>query len=319
MANNFRAASSRQPARRPAFSANDYDEGQPDTRSLDIAIREAAPRWRGQRNEKTIIGQGEIAIKDLKAHYAASLRGKQIAAAPVLRVCDVSTKMLKSVVFAWLAKGLGSASCHRRLSALSAMGITVSGCRPPLPKGLKWWLTPDVQMDLTARLRAGTLGRDHADGDDDGNLQGDGVSPQANVLRGGLCVTREETPPITLYVGSFKFQQTIEAPPIKERIDNPTDIILADFIDWTVWTGLRVEEFPPPSPLIIRERLPQRHRSRDKDPRKSGHPAHILRRYRPCQAHLRRPRRFLRRRRDVPRMLSPVEGAVASRDEDHGD
>ena len=55
-------------------------------------------------------------------------------------------------------------------------------------------------------------------------------------------VARAKTPPITLQVGSFTFQQTTEAPPVKERIDAPTDLILADFIDWTVWTGLRVEE-----------------------------------------------------------------------------
>ncbi len=225
MANNFRAVNSQrqpQPRRR-----REHDCEPLDTRSLEVAIRETAPRWRGTRNEKSAIGQAEITIKDLKAFHAAGLRGKQIAEAPALRVCDVSIKMLRAVVSQWLAKGLSPATCHMRLSVLSVMGIPVQGARPSLGKALKWWLTPDMQADLTARLRAGTMGCDDVDDDGEGEL---------------IVMTREETPPITLHVGSFTFQQTTEAPPVKERLATPTDLILADFIDWTVWTGLRVEE-----------------------------------------------------------------------------
>ena len=224
MVNNFRAVNSqRQPQSR---RRREHDDEPLDTRSLDVAIRETAPRWRGTRNEKSAIGQAELTIKDLKAYHAANLSGKQIAEAPAMRVCDVSTKVLRAMVTKWRAAGLSPASCHMRLSVLSVMGIDVNGSRPPLGKVLKWWLTPDMQGDLTARLRAGTLGCD--DDDDDEGDGGEGL--------------RAMTPPITLQVGSFTFQQTTEAPPIKERTDAPTDLILADFIDWTVWTGLRVEE-----------------------------------------------------------------------------
>ena len=236
------------------------DDDEPlDTRSLDVAIRETAPRWRGTRNEKSAIGQAELTIKDLKAYHAAGLRGKQIAEAPAMRVCDVSTKVLRAMVTKWRAAGLSPASCHMRLSVLSVMGIDVNGSRPPLGKALKWWLTPDMQADLTARLRAGTLGCDDDEGDG-----GEGLRAMTPPM-----MAREKTPPITLQVGSFTFQQTTEAPPVKERIDAPTDLILANFIDWTVWTGLRVGS-PSPSPLLIRERLPQRHRARPKDPRQSA-------------------------------------------------
>ena len=236
MVNNFRAVNSQQQQarRRPTPRA---DDGDLDTRTLEVAIRETAPRWRGTRNEKSAIGQAEITIKDLKAFHAAGLRGKQIAEAPALRVCDVSIKMLRAVVSQWLAKGLSPGSCHMRLSVLSVMGIPVQGARPPLGKALKWWLTPDLQADLTARLRSGALG---CDDDDDGEDCEDGLS----VIVTPPMMAREETPPITLQVGSFAFLQTIEAPPpIKERLTTaPIDLILADFVDWTVWTGLRVEE-----------------------------------------------------------------------------
>ena len=239
MVNNFRAVNSQQQQqsrrrRRPALRADDCEPL--DTRTLEVAIRETAPRWRGQRNEKSAIGQAEITIKDLKAFHAAGLRGKQIAEAPALRVCDVSIKMLRAVVSQWLAKGLSPGSCHRRLSVLSVMGIDVRGARPPLGKALKWWLTPDLQADLTARLRSGALGCD----DDEGEDCEDGLS----VIVTPPMMAQEETPPITLQAGSFAFLQTIEAPPpIKERLTTASiDPILADFVDWTVWTGLRVEE-----------------------------------------------------------------------------
>ena len=307
MVNNFRAVNSQQQQqsrrrRRPALRADDCEPL--DTRTLEVAIRETAPRWRGQRNEKSAIGQAEITIKDLKAFHAAGLRGKQIAEAPALRVCDVSIKMLRAVVSQWLAKGLSPGSCHRRLSVLSVMGIDVRGARPPLGKALKWWLTPDLQADLTARLRSGALGCD----DDEGEDCEDGLS----VIVTPPMMAQEETPPITLQAGSFAFLQTIEAPPpIKERLTTASiDPILADFVDWTVWTGLRVEEFPAPSPIFICKQFPQRHRAWPKDPRKSGHAPHILGRYRPRQAHL---RRFLRGPRDVPCYLSTANASLAGR------
>jgi integrase len=87
------------------------------------------------------------------------------------------------------------------------MGVNVSGCRPRQARPLKWWLRPDDHKKLVAWLRV--------------------TSDPANVTAREL-----ET------IGRFVFVITTGlTPPPLEGAE-----LLADYIDWTVQTGLRVEE-----------------------------------------------------------------------------
>lgn len=115
---------------------------------LDDALRRAAiERWQGLRSAKSNICQAEIAVASIKARYGEALR-----------VSDVTTAMLKTMVREWQqpkanGKRLAANTIRLRLNALSAMGIIVTGTRPRIDRKPKWFLTQDAQEKLTTELR----------------------------------------------------------------------------------------------------------------------------------------------------------------------
>mgnify|MGYP001087561790 CR=1 FL=1 len=123
-------------------------------------------------------------------------------------VGQVSKDLIKAMAADMQAKGLAYETISRRIISLSALGITVGGCFPYKPRKLKWWLRPHQQAKLLAWLRDG--------------------SPEA-----------------VLYVEDPR--------PDPIHIDHPTRVFgfetlrqhracLADLIEWTSFTGLRIEE-----------------------------------------------------------------------------
>lgn len=106
----------------------------PDKRYLAYALRETEiARWRHQRCHRSTLYQAEVAVGDLED-----------VAKRILRVCDVTPAMVREATMRWRAAGKSASTINARLSTLSAMGVDCSGQFVPLPKRLKWWMSPDV-------------------------------------------------------------------------------------------------------------------------------------------------------------------------------
>jgi integrase len=123
-------------------------------------------------------------------------------------VGQVTKALIKGMAADMQAKGLAYETISRRIISLSALGITVGGCFPYKPRKLKWWLRPHQQAELLAWLR-------------------------------------DSSPEAVLYVE--------EPRPDPIHLDHPTRVFgfetlrqhrarLADLIEWTSFTGLRIEE-----------------------------------------------------------------------------
>lgn len=95
-------------------------------------------RWYGMRSRPTAVSQATIAVADLKKNCPT-----------ISVVSDVSKDHLLAVVAQWQAHGLAPATIRRRLFALSAIGVELHGVNVRSPKRPKWWLSPEVQTQLT--------------------------------------------------------------------------------------------------------------------------------------------------------------------------
>jgi hypothetical protein len=211
---------------------------------LDDALRQTArDRWQGNRTAHGNIGQAEIAIADLKARYGKALR-----------VSDVTTAMLKVMVREWQhptdgrKEGLAPASITRRLYVLSAMGINVKGTRPKLGRKLKWFLTQDAQEMLTAELRKIAAAPPPVDEipappppceSDERNPPT--VTETGLVFREGRfafpLTVWSHIPPRILWAAS-----TFAASEARAVRKAKAAKMMADYVDFICFTGLRVEE-----------------------------------------------------------------------------
>jgi integrase len=127
-----------------------------DTRTLEEALKETAQRqWQGRRCYATNLSQSKLALMAL---YEAMGRVEGFGKPP--RVCDVTAPTLRAATSQWYAQGLAPATINKRLNCLSAMGVSVEGCRVREPKALKWWLKPEDEARVLADLRGehGALG-----------------------------------------------------------------------------------------------------------------------------------------------------------------
>lgn len=124
---------------------------QKDLRTLEEALRETAQvKWQGRRCYATNMSQVAKAIGALAFH--ARPAGNPMCAGSV-RIAEVTDSVLRKATAAWYAQGLSPATINKRLNCLSAMGVSVEGCRVREPKVLKWWLKPEDERALVAILR----------------------------------------------------------------------------------------------------------------------------------------------------------------------
>ncbi|MFD1303502.1 tyrosine-type recombinase/integrase [Methylobacterium marchantiae] len=71
-----------------------------------------------------------------------------------ITIGHATPEAIKRVTAGWYKKGLAPATINKRLNCLSAMGVSVEGCRVREPKVLKWWLKPVDEERVCAWLRA---------------------------------------------------------------------------------------------------------------------------------------------------------------------
>lgn len=76
-------------------------------------------------------------------------------------VGSVTKDHLRAAVTLWLAKGTKESTIVGRLNCLSCLGVKVNGCRPKVPRKLKWWLSPEDEERLTEFCRASDKPRLH--------------------------------------------------------------------------------------------------------------------------------------------------------------
>lgn len=131
----------------------------PDTRTLEEALRETAiAKWQGRRCYATNMSQATIAVFAVKRAEADNkgwrdhLSDRSAKALAALTVGDISPTAIKSCTSRWYSEGLAPATINKRLNCLSAMGVSVEGCRVREPKVLKWWLKPEDEATLTLAL-----------------------------------------------------------------------------------------------------------------------------------------------------------------------
>ena len=215
-------------------------EGQGPGMTLQEALRDAvAYRWAGMRSLKRNRSQAEVAVATLEQLIRGkgstvtlpSCKAKRVYTGRTLRVEDVRKEDLKRAVRLWLDEGTQPATVITRLSCLSAMGLDVRGCRPRLPRKLKWWLNPQQEAVILAHLR-------QQSGSD-----GEGSEPST-----GQAATSEHP---TRIIGGFVVEDRSHGDRVVLhllRTLTPADrahtrrLALADLIVWTGATGLRIEE-----------------------------------------------------------------------------
>ena len=192
--------------------------------TLDEALRETvAHRWAGMRSLKRNRSQAGIAVATLEqliqgkgsAAPLPSRIAKRKLDGSTVRVEEVRKEDLRQAVRIWRGEGAQPATIIARLNCLSAMGLNVTGCRPRLPRKLKWWLNPEQEATILAHLRGqpGEAGRERR--------------------------TR------TVVAGGFAFEVTLGGvPPVAPAVAraNLRRLALADYIQWASATGLRIEE-----------------------------------------------------------------------------
>ena len=111
--------------------------------TLEEALRETAMRkWQGRRCYATNMSQARQALDALY-----TLRNHRD-----LTPTDVTPHWLQTITAKWYAQGLAPATINKRLNCLSAMGVSVEGCRVREPKVLKWWLSPANEARLCHHL-----------------------------------------------------------------------------------------------------------------------------------------------------------------------
>ena len=89
---------------------------------LDQGLEALGARWsQGGTAKGGGIGQARAAVQDLKDLFG------------VTDPAEVTSEHIRGLTEYWEAQGFAASTIHRRLSALSVLGISVRGCRPPLP------------------------------------------------------------------------------------------------------------------------------------------------------------------------------------------
>lgn len=105
-------------------------------------------RWAHARDGgRCLYSQADQAVKGLNALHFVYGRGT------VPRVNDIEPADVNAVTSQWYAQGLSPATITKRLNCLSAMGVSVSGMRPPKERNLKWWLRPEEETQAVVWLR----------------------------------------------------------------------------------------------------------------------------------------------------------------------
>ena len=142
--------------------------------TLAASLRESFEHiWRDQRSGRRSISHAEHAIATLERIITASRPRKapsRLVRADGLIVTainhprppgvrpepgdniKVTEAHLKAAVREWLAAGLTPATVAVRLTCMSVLGVTGSGCYPRAPRKLKWWMRPEQEARALAWL-----------------------------------------------------------------------------------------------------------------------------------------------------------------------
>lgn len=134
---------------------NPYEGGQ-DERTLEQALRETAQaKWQGRRCYATNMSQATTAALAVGC-ASGERRGLRPGQPGALHatVSQVTPQDIKAATSLWYSLGLAPATINKRLNCLSAMGVSVEGCRVREPKVLKWWLKPEDEDTVCRWLRA---------------------------------------------------------------------------------------------------------------------------------------------------------------------
>lgn len=125
-----------------------------DTRTFAQVLADTiTTRWAGRRCEESLPTQARKALEALSHAMRPDLAQEDLAARlGSVRFCDVVPGHLRSAVKQWKEQGLAPRLINRRLVCLSAMGFNSKGNYQRVPKTLKWWLKPDDQAKLVAKL-----------------------------------------------------------------------------------------------------------------------------------------------------------------------
>lgn len=114
------------------------------TVTLDQALRHTAmTKWQGKRCYATNMSQAGIAILGVLSVNRLSANAG---------VGDVLPEHIHAVTAEWYKLGVAPATINKRLNCLSAMGVSVDGCRVKEPKQLKWWLSPEAERRVVTFL-----------------------------------------------------------------------------------------------------------------------------------------------------------------------
>lgn len=114
--------------------------------TLEQTLRETAQaKWQGRRCYATNMSQAAQAIGSIA--YEAGLFARDVTAE------HATPDALRRVTAGWYRQGLSPATINKRLNCLSAMGVSVEGCRVREPKVLKWWLKPEDEAAALKYLR----------------------------------------------------------------------------------------------------------------------------------------------------------------------
>ena len=112
--------------------------------TLQATLREVDEhRWRGMRSRARNYSQAQIGIDTLE----------DILRVPPFTVSRIAKDHVRTAVRIWLAAGTRESTIVARLNCLSCLGIDVTGCRPRVPRKLKWWLSPEDELRITAHCR----------------------------------------------------------------------------------------------------------------------------------------------------------------------
>jgi integrase len=115
----------------------------------------AEGRWKGMRSHSSNMSQARTAL-DTVSRLARPELGNLPRAERIARVLhhEVRPEHLKAAVREWRQTTLGAVTINRRVVALSVLGYETRSLYTPMRKKLKWWLKPDAQEVLTAKLLA---------------------------------------------------------------------------------------------------------------------------------------------------------------------
>lgn len=110
-------------------------------------------RWAGRRSLNNMLSQSRAALNAVSLLARPSLgnlpRSERLA---TVMHAEVTAEHLKIAVREWRKSGLSPVTVNRRVVCLSVLGYETRNLYTPVPKKLKWWLKPDQQEVLTARL-----------------------------------------------------------------------------------------------------------------------------------------------------------------------